>query len=152
MIKMMSNHLTDNKFDLLDPQTLITTYLSCTVGQTIKNFIFKIRALLNFAHTFERDTFAIFLIWATHKPNPLRNEPSISTVTEVIQMTLLGTLRSLKTLDRCWRHFGQMATSHPKQNSMNVVSEPLLRVPFSQASWINYVQVIGCTILNYHTD
>ena len=77
-VKNKSNCKTDIKYEFLDPKNPRNHILHCSFSQT-------------YAHTFESDTPSSFIHWPSKKTKTLRNEPSLSTVTEVLKMTQLET-------------------------------------------------------------
>jgi hypothetical protein len=89
-VKTRSNHQIDIRNEFLDPKNPKKHILYNILGHTNKNKInnmadgshFEFMAATEFAHTFARGMGAKIVIYPSQKTNPLRNEPSLSTVTE----------------------------------------------------------------------
>ena len=96
-VKTRSNCKTDIKMNFLTPKTQETAYYTAVSAKTIEKLFFKMAygghfgffPTTTYAHTFERDTPSSFIYWPSKKTKTLKNEPSLSTVTEVLQMTQL---------------------------------------------------------------
>ena len=96
-VKNRSNHQNNIKLEFLDPKMVENDILCKSVGQTIQKIIFKMAdyghfefaALTDLARTFERGMGAKFCIYTLKKTNPLRNDPPLSTVTDLMSMTQL---------------------------------------------------------------
>jgi len=72
----------------LTPKTPETIYYTAVSAKLLKSY-FGFLPTATYAHTFESDTPCSFIHWPPKKTKTLRNEPSLSTVTEVLQMTQL---------------------------------------------------------------
>jgi len=96
-VKTRSNCKTDIKNEFLDPRNPRNHYYAAVSAKLLKSYFFKMAYSGHFGflptttypQTFESDTPSSFIHWPSKKTKTLWNEPSLSTVTEVRQMTQL---------------------------------------------------------------